>query len=473
MTRYGGRFAGGRFPEKIFDHHGMKQPISPFSLPIIFFAAVIGTGAVLLHAPFSLNGGPISWLDALFTATSATCVTGLVVVDTGTFFSFAGQVVILGLIQVGGLGIMTFTGLAFYLLRRKVSLTDRIAVGKNLLHDPSFHLGRFLLRMVVWTLVIELTGAVSLFLMAPDSFPPFSALFHAVSAFCNAGFALQASSLMQWQGHWGINLVIILLIVAGGIGFSVLLETAAQTARYIGLLRGKNQKRISWYSKVILQTTLGLIIFGWVSIYLAEFVGYHHELAPQTELVTALFQSVTCRTAGFNSLDIGTMTNVSLLIMIMLMFIGGASGSCAGGIKISTFRTLLAFITSQFKGRRQAVINKTAVDEQTVNRAFILAIVSLLIIVFATLLLTISEGGDTPHPATRGSFLELFFEAVSAYCTVGLSTGVTASLTSLGKAVLIFLMYVGRLGPIIFLAEIQHLRKEEYFSYPEEGMLIG
>jgi len=451
----------------------MKQPVSPFTLPIIFFAAVIGTGTILLHAPFSLSNGPISWIDALFTATSATCVTGLVVVDTGTFFSFAGQIVILALIQAGGLGIMTFTGLAFYLLRRKVSLTDRIAVGKNLLHDPSFHLGRFLLRMVVWTLIIELTGAVLLFIMAPDSFPPFSALFHAVSAFCNAGFALHATSLMAWQGHWGINMVIMLLIVAGGIGFSVLLESAGRVASYIGLLRGNNLKRFSWYSKVILQTTVSLIFFGWLSIYLAEFVGYRHDLAPLTKILSALFQSVTCRTAGFNSLDIGTMTNVSLLIMILLMFIGGASGSCAGGIKISTFRTLLAFITSQFKGRKQAVINRTAVDEQTVNRAFILVITSIIIIVFGTLVLTITEGGDAPHPAARGSFLELLFEAVSAFCMVGPSTGVTATLTNIGKVVIIFLMYVGRLGPVLFLAAIQHLRKEEYFTYPEEGMLIG
>ncbi len=382
----------------------MKHPISPFSLPIIFFAAVIGTGTLLLHAPFSASDKAISWIDALFTATSATCVTGLVVVDTGTFFSFAGQAVILGLIQVGGLGIMTFTGLAFYLLRRKVSLTDRIAVGKNLLHDPSFHLGRFLLRMVVWTMVIELTGAVLLFLLAPTSFPPFAALFHAISAFCNAGFALQASSLMAWQGNWGINLVIMLLIIAGGIGFSVLLETAVTDSRIYWSASRPRFEEILLVQQSILQTTLFLILFGWISLYLAEFAGYRHNLSSQTEILSSLFQSVTCRTAGFNSLNIGAMTNVSLLIMIMLMFIGGASGSCAGGIKISTFRTLLAFITSQFKGRKQAVINRTAVDEQTVNRAFILVITSLIIIIFATLLLTITEGGDALHPCRPRQF---------------------------------------------------------------------
>jgi len=451
----------------------MKHLISPFSLPILFFAGVIGTGTLLLHTPFSVSDKAISWVDALFTATSATCVTGLIVVDTGTFFSFTGQTVILGLIQLGGLGIMTFTGLAFYLIRRKVSLIDRISVGKNLLHDPSFHLGRFLLRLVVWTVVIELTGAVHLFLMAPDSFPPFDAVFHAVSAFCNAGFALHSSSLMAWQGDWGINLVIMLLIVAGGIGFSVLLETAARIAGWLGLARNANQKKFSWYSKVILQTTLYLIVFGGGCIYLAEFVGYHYHLPLRTEILTSLFQSVTCRTAGFNSLDIGSMTNLSLLIMIMLMFIGGASGSCAGGIKISTFRTLLAFITSQFKGRRQAVINGTAVDEQTVNRAFILVITSLVIVIFATLLLTITEGGSSSHFASRGSFLDFLFEVVSAYGTVGLSTGVTQTLTSMGKIVLIILMFVGRLGPVLFIAAIQHLRKEEYFTYPEETMLIG
>jgi len=451
----------------------MKQPVSPFSLPIIFFAAVISIGTVLLHAPFSLNESAISWLDALFTATSATCVTGLVVVDTGTFFSKTGQSIILALIQLGGLGIMTFTGLAFYLLRRKVSLTDRIAVGKNLLHDPSFHLGRFLLRLVTWTLIIELAGAFLLFLLDPASFKPFAALFHSISAFCNAGFALQASSLISWQDRWGINAVIMLLIVLGGVGFSVLIETAYNAGRLFHIFRKRKNRKFSWYSKVVLQTTLYLILFGWLGIFLSEYVGYHHPIEDGTALLTALFQSVTCRTAGFNTIDIGGMTNVSLLLMAMLMFIGGASGSCAGGIKISTFRTLLAFTLSQFKGRSQAVTNGRAIDKETVNRAFILVIISLFMVIAATLLLTITEGGDMPHPNSRGEFLELLFEVISAYCTVGLSTGITTSLSFAGKIIVTTMMFVGRLGPVMFLAAIQHLQKEKFYTYPEESMLIG
>lgn len=443
-------------------------------MPIVFFAGVILLGTCLLHAPFSLNGTPISWLDALFTATSATCVTGLIVVDTGGFFSLTGQTVILVLIQAGGLGIMTFTGLAFYLLRRKVSLTDRIAVGKNILHDPNFHLGHFLLRMVVWTLVIELTGAVFLFLLDPCSFSPFSALFHAISAFCNAGFGLYSTSLMQWQGHWGINSVIMILIVLGGIGFSVLLESAIHVSRGLGFFKKvKKIRRLSWYSRVVLQTTLYLIVGGWICIYLADFFGFGKHLSSHAEILASLFQSVTCRTAGFNTLDIGHMTDVSLLTMIMLMFVGGGSGSCAGGIKISTFRTLLAFIMSQFKGRKQTVINRMAVDKETENRALLLVIISILIVIAATLLLCVSEGGDLPHPETRGHFLELIFEVVSAYCTVGLSTGVTTTLSYFGKTVIITLMFVGRLGPVLFLAAVQHLQKEELYTYPEEGMLIG
>ena len=297
--------------------------LPPYALPIIFFGLVILTGTVLLHHSASLAAGPISWIDALFTATSATCVTGLSVVDTGTFFSRFGQNVILGLIQVGGLGIMTFTGLAFYLWRRHVSFSDRIAVGQSLLHDPTFHLGKFLIRIVFWTFVIEITGAFLLYIQAPEAFSPHSALFHAVSAFCNAGFSLYSDSLMTWRGDWGINLVIMLLITLGGIGFSVLVELQeVSLCRLRKKRQAKRCRRLSWYARVVLRTSLFLVVAGWLAIFAAEFYGSSRNLPMSESLLAALFQSVTCRTAGFNTVDIGQLTNVSLLIMLMLMFIG-------------------------------------------------------------------------------------------------------------------------------------------------------
>lgn len=444
--------------------------MSPFWLPIIFFGLAIALGTVLLRLPVSLQGPSLGWMDALFTATSATCVTGLVVVDTGAHFSRFGHGVILSLIQLGGLGIMTYTGLIFYLWRRRVSLTDRIAVGRSLLHDPSFDLGRFLIQIVMWTSITEVCGALLIWMQAP-SMNWFGALFHSVSAFCNAGFALQADSLMAYRSHWGLNLVFMLLIILGGLGFGVLMEIKQSVG---SVLRGKaSAARISWYAAVVLRTTLFLIVIGWAAIYLFEFVGYHRSLGLSEALVSSLFQSVTSRTAGFNTVDMGYLTNSSLIVIIMLMFIGGSAGSCAGGIKVSTFRTLVAFIQAQFTGRRQVVTGRFALDSDTVNRALLLFVYAILIILAAVFVLNLTEGGDMPHPATRGLFLEIVFEVVSAFATVGLSTGLTPNLSMTGKLVIVLVMFVGRLGPILFVSAVQSLQVERRYGLPEEAMLIG
>ena len=444
--------------------------ISPFWMPILFFAVAIFLGALLLQLPISLNQGPLGFIDALFTATSATCVTGLTVVDTGTRYTLFGQSVILTLIQLGGLGVMTFTGLIFYLWRRRVSLTDRVAVGQSLLHDPRFHLGRFLFQIVLWTVVIELAGALLIYFQA-RGLGVFGAVFHAVSAFCNAGFALQADSLTAWRSAWGLNLTFITLIVLGGIGFGVLMELKGWVW---ALIAGRvDTVRLSWYASVVLRTTLFLIVAGWGAIYLAEFVGYRRHFDLSEAFLSALFQSVTCRTAGFNTLDIGQLTNVSLFFMIVLMFIGGSAGSCAGGIKVTTFRTLSSFVFAQFSGRRQVVVGKFALDRETVNKALLLFIFATLFIVTAVLLLNITEGGDLPHPSTRGLFLDIVFEVISAFGTVGLSTGLTPALSVAGKGIIVIVMFVGRLGPILFISAIQSLQRERRYDLPEETMLIG
>lgn len=447
---------------------------SPFLVPILFFGLTIICGTLMLHSPISLGSHPIAWIDALFTATSALCVTGLVVVDTGSFFSSWGQTVILVLIQLGGLGIMTFTSLAFYLWRQRVSLVDRIAVGQSLLHDPTFQLGRFLIRIVVWTLSIEILGAGLIYLHSGGAFSPYSALFHAVSAFCNAGFSLYRDSLIAWRGDTGINLIFMMLIILGGIGFSVMVEISVYSLNRIRHGSGPGPiSRLSWYAKTVVKTTLFLILAGWAVIYLAEIVGLHREATFKEGLLVTLFQSVTCRTAGFNTVDIGALTNVSLFLMIMLMFIGGAPGSCAGGVKVTTFRALVGFIGSQLKGRRQTRIGKFALDSKTLNNTLILIVFAGVLIVCAALLLNVTEGGDIPHPQARDLFLEVLFEAVSAFGTVGLSMGLTPRLTLAGKSIIILLMFIGRLGPMLFLAAIQSYQKEELYTWPEESMLIG
>lgn len=427
-----------------------------------------------MHAPVSTTMESISWLDAFFTAVSAVCVTGLVVVDTGTDFTRFGQSVILGLIQLGGLGIMTYTSLVFYLWRKKVSLMDRISVGSGLLHDPTFHLGRFLFLVVISSFIVEALGAILLYSMDPVGFAPFRAIFHSVSAYCNAGFALQPDSLMHWSTHSGINMLFMFLIITGGIGFTVINETVFDTYHY---LKGKTKqnpiKAMSFHSRVVVSTTVFLILFGAVVMFLAEYESVMEKGRASHYALIGLFQSVTARTAGFNTVEIGGMTNISLVILMGLMLIGGSPGSCAGGIKTTTFRTLAAFIGSQFKGREQTVIRNRAVNQETLNKALTLTIFSMILISVAVLVLTVTEGGARAHPQIRGEFMELLFEAVSAFGTVGLSTGVTPTLSPTGKLILMVLMFTGRLGPILFLTFIRSRQQPLHYSWPEEGMMIG
>ncbi len=448
-----------------------NKSLPPLLMPVIFFAAVIVIGAILLHESFSLNGAPISWLDAVFTAASATCVTGLAVVDTGTCFSRNGQVVIMLLIQLGGLGIMTFTSLAFYLVRQQVSLTDRIAVGQALIPQNRFAMGEFLKAVLVGTFCIEAAGAGGLYFLAPPgSFDPFSAVFHAVSAFCNAGFSLHADSLSTWRGNWTVNLIVMALIISGGLGFSVLLEIRGQA---LDRLHRRRTRSLSWHAHIVIKVTIFLIVSGWFALFVAEYVGFHRQMSFADALISTLFQSVTCRTAGFNTLDISGLTNVSLFVMVILMFIGGAPGSCAGGIKVTTFRTLAAFVSAQLRGRSQARAGRFAIEHEAVNKALILLVVASAIVVCATLALSMTEGGDLPHPQTRGLMFEVLFEAVSAFGTVGLSTGLTPHLSAAGKVIITVLMFVGRLGPLVFLSAIKAGQRPEFYELPEEDLLIG
>ncbi len=454
----------------------MKQRLlTPFGFPIYFFAITILLGAFLLHLDIAWVGpGSISWLNALFTASSATCVTGLAVVATSGFSLF-GQCVILFLIQLGGLGIMTYTSLVFYLWRKRISITDRVAVGQSLLHDPSFNLGRFLVQIIVLCLSIETAGAMLLFVCDPVGFAPFSAVFHAVSAFCNAGFSLFDSSLMHWGSDAGVNGVIIGLVILGGLGFSVLIDIVG-TARSRMCSRGTPPKKLAWQTSIVLRTSFFLIFLGWGVIFAAEWdwsAGSTDLHQVGSELLKALFQSVSTRTAGFTTVDIGKMSNIALVFMLPLMLIGGSPGSCAGGMKTTTFRTIIAFAWSQLLGRRQVVINGYALEEKSVNKALILLILAVVMVVTATVILSISEGGELPHLRGRGQVMEILFEVVSAFGTVGLSTGLTPLLSPVGKAVVIVLMFVGRLGPIAFLAFLQGWQTRERFAWPERDMLIG
>jgi trk system potassium uptake protein TrkH len=448
--------------------------LSPYWLPVWFFAGAILTGAILLYLDASHPGGPLPFVDALFTATSAMCVTGLVVVDTGTYFSTFGQDVILTLIQAGGLGIMTFTTLIIHLLGKHVSLNDRIAVGQSLLRDPSFSLPKFLFRVVVWTFAFEAIGAVALWAMDPVGFSPYSAVFHSVSAFCNAGFSLYSDSLTQWAGHGGINTVFIVLITAGGLGFFVLNECG--TLIWTALFR-RNKKRsplrLSWHSSIVLETSFFLVVIGTVVIFFAEGAAGNASHGVWQHFWTSLFQSVTSRTAGFNTVEIGSMTNVSLAFMMLLMLVGGSPGSCAGGIKTTTFRALCGFVWAQFKGWRQVRMGRFALDQHALNTVVSLVTMTFLLVGMGTMILAALDSGSGPYLMARDEFLADIFETISAFATVGLSTGLTPTLGDAEKVTVIILMFVGRLGPVWLLSALQSWQSERRFRVPTANLPFG
>ncbi|QJB54887.1 potassium transporter TrkG [Pseudodesulfovibrio sp. zrk46] len=449
--------------------------LSPYWLPVWFFAGAILAGGLMLHLDASHPGGSLSLLDALFTATSAMCVTGLAVVDTGSYFSRFGQNVILLLIQMGGLGIMTFTTLFLHLLGKHVSLNDRLAVGQSLLRDPSFSLGKFLTRIVVATFILEGGGALALWLMDPVGFHPYSAIFHSISAFCNAGFSLYSDSLTQWSDHWGINTIFMVLITAGGLGFYVLNECASIAKKAVldpHALR-KKAYLLSWHSEVVLKTSILLVVVGTVVIFVAEGLANN---APETlseRFLTSLFQSVTCRTAGFNTVDIGSMTNVSLVFMLVLMLVGGSPGSCAGGIKTTTFSALCSFVVSQFKGREQVRLGRYALSQQAMNKIISLVVMAGLLVGVGTMVLTSLESVNANYLMGREKFMVNMFEVISAFGTVGLSTGLTPNLNGAEKTMIILLMFVGRLGPIWLLSALSSWHEEPRYKLPTADLPLG
>jgi len=271
--------------------------------------------------------------------------------------------------------------------------------------------------------------------------------------------------------HAVVAVIVMLLIILGGLGFVVLLEGGALFKR---LLRERRLGDTSDHFQIVVKTSAALILVGAGLLFLAESLHPHAGLPEGSLVLSSLFQSVTARTAGFNTVNIGSLTNASLLVLIMLMFVGGAPGSCAGGVKVTTLRVLAAFVTARMRGRPQVIIGRRfAVDRGTVSRALTLVVFSMLLIGLSVLVLDFTEGGNVPHPEARGQFLEVFFEAVSAFGTVGLSTGLTPALSIAGKTIVMILMFVGRLGPLVLMSVLHDLHREVRFSLPEEDLTVG
>jgi len=444
--------------------------LRPAELIISSFAGVIALGTLVLMLPGVSHQESLSAVDALFTATSAVCVTGLVVVDTGTHFTFLGQVIILSLIQIGGLGIITLSAFLFFLLKGHMSMRNREAILRTVSGDSHLTIGSFLKKILLIALLVELLGTICLTISFDRTHSLAQALylglFHAVSAFCNAGFSLFSDSLVQHRADLLTNITVVFLIITGGLGFSVLLEL-----RY-ALKEKRRFTELSLHTRIVLLTSGALILFGALLVYAVERGNSLQGMSWWTQLLAAFFQSVTSRTAGFNTVELNHLANTTLFTLILLMFIGGASGSCAGGIKVNTFSVLIALFWERLHGRSDVNIFRRRMSQTTLTRSLSVAILSFLLIHVVLMLLLITELGELSHVASRGKFLELAFEATSAFGTVGLSTGLTPNLTTAGRLLIIFLMFVGRVGPLT-LATLLHTREKPPFRFPEEDMIIG
>jgi trk system potassium uptake protein TrkH len=445
---------------------------NPAQTIVLFFLAIILLGTLLLLLPLSRAGeGRLEIVDSLFTVTSAVCVTGLTVVDTATAFSPFGKTVIALLIQFGGLGIMIFAFFTFFLMRRRMSLQEQMTVSYVLDPRDMRNLSGMVFRIILITFLIEALGAAGLFFVFRGRFggtvvPLAFSLFHSISAFCNAGFALFTDNLESFRSDLGLNFVIAGLIILGGISFGVINNLARVVSSRIGKDKsGRNipPVHLTLNTKVVLVGTAILLVGGTLLIYNLEHRANLVRYDLKTEYLSAFFQSVTLRTAGFNTIPLGNLRVSTYLVMILFMFIGGASGSTAGGIKVNTVAVIGAFARSVFKNRESVLLGRHSLPREMVNKALVIALLATLIVFSGTLLLSITEK-DPP--------INLLFETVSALGTVGLSTGITPSLTVPGKLVIIVVMFLGRLGPLTVIAAMPQ-RKVYHVKYPEESLSIG
>ncbi|RMH55487.1 MAG: potassium transporter [Candidatus Hydrogenedentota bacterium] len=449
----------------------MKQWINnPAFLVCASFLAVILVGTGLLLLPGS-TVTPLSGIDAFFTAVSATCVTGLIVKDTAVDFTPQGQVVILFLIQVGGLGILTFSAFFISAITGRLGIRGASVLEDTMTQDFITDFGAFLRRTLAFVLTAEAAGgAVLTVLFAQDhSWLRAMALgfFHSVSAFCNAGFSLFSNSLEGYTTHWGVNLAVIFLIILGGIGFVVIEEIQKAMTEKSGL------RALSFHSRVVLGTTGILLIGGTLLVLLVEHGGGFRHLSVPERILAAFFQSVTSRTAGFSTIPIDLFSNATLFLLMMLMFIGGSPGSTAGGVKTTSFAVFIALVVSRFRNRKRPEILSRTVSYGTMERLLTLLAGASLVLAVSIFSLTITEAANPAIVAHPRSFLALCFEAFSAFGTVGLSTGITPHLTTAGKIILCVLMFLGRTGPLTLAVLISSGRREYQYEYPEEDIIIG
>lgn len=439
------------------------------------FLLLIIIGAALLSLPISTRGeGSVPLLDGVFTATSAVCLTGLIVVDTATYWTPFGQAVILALIQIGGLGIMTLASLTGMILVRKISVRSRRLAEAE---SRPFSMGgakRTIIATVSLTFITE--GIIAIVLAIrfiteyrmPVAYSIWSGIFHSISAFNNAGFGLRTANMIDYHHDWFILTPIMLAVVLGGLGYSVLAEIVRRVSRRWRQRHSHSTTAITRYSvtsRITLIGTAVLLGIGFAVYLAAEWHGALAGFDVETKILNALFATVTARTAGFNSIDYSTLSDTSLLVTEGFMFIGGGSAGTAGGIKITTVVVLLCAMWSEFNGEKEVIVGKRHVPDSLIRQAMVVAAAGALVVWLSIVALRIL------NPNLDSDWVT--FEVVSAFGTVGLSTGITAALTGPSQIILCVLMYLGRIGPITMVAALAARKTTRHFRYPEERPLIG
>lgn len=440
--------------------------LKPAQILAAGFALVILIGAIILDTPFAtVSGERVGFINALFTATSAVCVTGLVVVDTGTYFNRFGHIVIMLLIQIGGLGFMTMGTMIAFLVGRKITLRNRLLMQKALGQNSLAGIIRLVRRVLIGTFIVESLGA---FLFAFTFVPIygwrkglFFSVFHSVSAFCNAGFDLIGNgvSMVPFQYDYIVNFTICSLIIIGGLGFTVIFD----------IIETRNFKKLTLNSKLVLVTTGALLLTGFITILLFE-MNNPATMGPMTlkgKLLAAMFHSVSPRTAGFNTLVMPDLTMSTVFITMMLMFIGGSPSSTAGGVKTTTIATLITSVRSIILGKEDSNAFKRRIPTEAIQSATAVFSISMAIVVLVSLCLTVTEASH--------SLMEIMFETISAFATVGLTLGMTPDLSDFGKLLLSLTMFSGRIGPITLVLALTGVKESNrtLYHYPEDKVTIG
>jgi trk system potassium uptake protein TrkH len=433
---------------------------SPHQVLVIVFAFVILAGTLLLWLPISVKEGErLAFIDALFTATSAASVTGLIVKDTGMTFSWFGQLVILLLIQAGGIGFMTMTSMISLMLGKKITFRERLVLKEAFNHPHTEGIVRLVRRVLIYSMMIEAAGTLLFTLHWMDRLPLGTALyyglFHAISIFNNSGFDL-VGGLMPFTSDLYFNLIAASLIFLGSVGFLVLSE----------LIEYRKKRRLSLHSKVVLTFSGALILLGTIVIFIFEYTnaGTMSQMTFGQKWLASFFHSISLRSAGTSTLPVDAMRQATLFFMVILMFIGAAPGSTGGGIKITTFAIMLAAFYAMLRGKQDAVLFSSRIRQDLVYKSITVMFVALFVVVGATIVLCFTENQP---------FLTVLFDTVSAFGTVGFSAGLTSQLSGIGKIVIILLMFAGRLGPFTIAMALQTGGGKQHFHYPEGKIILG